>query len=179
MGLIRIGDKIIDRDKINRALDKLFDMRQNGASQQEAAVALGIDRTFVSRVENLGEIRKGKRVALVGFPVGNKEEIEALARKAGVDFVWLMNDTERWKYVEDRSGIELLNDLVSEIGSLAKFDSVIFLGSDVRVKLAEAIIGDKAVSMVIGKSPIRTDVIVEPSRVAAMIEAVRGGERVR
>jgi len=68
---------------------------------------------------------------------------------------------------------------VGEISSLAQFDSVIFLGSDLRVRLAEAIIGDKVVSMVIGKSPIRTDVIVEPSRVAAMIEAVRGGERVR
>lgn len=179
MGLIRIGEKIVDRDKVDRALDRLFEMRQNGASQQEAAQALGIDRTFVSRVENLGEIRKGKRVALVGFPVGNKDEIEALARRAGVDFVWLMNDAERWQYVQDRSGIELLDDLVGEIGSLKQFDAVVFLGSDVRVKLVEAIIGNKAVSMVIGKSPIRTDVTVDSGRVAAMIEAVRGGERVR
>mgnify|MGYP001286675953 CR=1 FL=1 len=179
LGLMRIGEKIVDRDKVDRALDRLFEMRQNGASQQEAAQALGIDRTFVSRVENLGEIRKGKRVALVGFPVGNKDEIEALARRAGVDFVWLMNDAERWQYVQDRSGIELLDDLVGEIGSLKQFDAVVFLGSDVRVKLVEAIIGNKAVSMVIGKSPIRTDVTVDSGRVAAMIEAVRGGERVR
>ncbi|HOK71270.1 MAG TPA: helix-turn-helix transcriptional regulator, partial [Bacillota bacterium] len=97
--LIRIGDKVVDRDRIDRALDKLFDMRQNGASQAEVAAALGTDRSFVSRLENLGEIRKGERVAVIGFPIGNKEEIEQLAKKAGVDYVWLMNDEERWAYV--------------------------------------------------------------------------------
>ena len=86
MGLIRIGDKVVDRDKIDRAIDRVFEMRQSGASQQEAADAIGIDRTFVSRLENLGEVRKGQRVALVGF-VGNKDEIEAIARRAGIDYV--------------------------------------------------------------------------------------------
>ena len=110
--LIRVGDKVIDRDRIDRTIDKLLDMRRNGVSQAEAAAAVGIDRPFVSRLENLGEIRKGRRVALIGFPIGNKEDIERLAKKAGVDFVWLMNDVERWAYVEERSGIELLNDVV-------------------------------------------------------------------
>lgn len=72
MPLVRVGEKVIDRDKVDRVLDRLFELRQNGVSQAEAAARVGIDRSFVSRIENLGEVRKGKRVALIGFPVGNK-----------------------------------------------------------------------------------------------------------
>lgn len=173
--LIRVGDKVIDRDRIDRTIDKLLDMRRNGVSQAEAAAAVGIDRPFVSRLENLGEIRKGRRVAPIGFPIGNKEDIERLAKKAGVDFVWLMNDVERWAYVEERSGIELLNDVVREISDFHQYDQVIFLGSDFRVRLIEAILGEKVISVVIGKSPIKEDVNIDPEEMAALIEAVRGG----
>jgi transcriptional regulator with XRE-family HTH domain len=173
--LIRIGDKVVDRDRIDRALDKLFDMRQNGASQAEVAAALGTDRSFVSRLENLGEIRKGERVAVIGFPIGNKEEIEQLAKKAGVDYVWLMNDEERWAYVEDRSGIELLNDVIREISDFNQYDQVIFLGSDFRVRLIEAILGEKVTSVVIGESPIKEDVNIDVAEMISIIKAVRGG----
>ncbi len=175
MALVRVGEKVIDRDKINRVLDKLFDLRRNGASQAEAAAAVGIDRSFVSRIENLGEVRKGKRVALIGFPVGNKAEVEAVAKRAGVDYTWLMNNEERWAYVENRSGIELLNDVVREISGFQQYEQVIFLGSDFRVRLIEAILGDRVTSIVIGHSPIHEDVHVDPHEIAAVIEAVRGG----
>jgi hypothetical protein len=101
--------------------------------------------------------------------------IERLAKKAGVDFVWLMNDVERWAYVEERSGIELLNDVVREISDFHQYDQVIFLGSDFRVRLIEAILGEKVISVVIGKSPIKEDVNIDPEEMAALIEAVRGG----
>lgn len=175
MVLIRVGEKVIDREKIERVLDKLFELRQNGASQAEAAAAVGIDRSFVSRIENLGEVRKGKRVALIGFPIGNKADVDAVAHRAGVDYTWLMNNEERWAYVEDRSGIELLNDVVREISSFQQYDQVIFLGSDFRVRLIEAILGDRVTSVVIGRSPIHEDVHVDPEEIAAVIEAVRGG----
>ena len=175
MALVRVGDKVIDRDKINRVLDRLLELRQNGLSQAEAAAQVGIDRSFVSRVENLGEVRKGKRVALIGFPIGNKSEIEAVAKSAGVDYTWLMNDEERWAYVQDRSGIELLNDVVREISGFQQYDQVIFLGSDFRVRLIEAILGDRVTSMVIGRSPIHGDVEVDPHEISAVIAAVRGG----
>lgn len=177
MSLIRIGEKVIDRGKVDRTLDKLFELRQNGASQQEAAAAIGIDRSFISRIENIGEIRKGRRVALVGFPIGNKSELEELAKKAGVDYVWLMDDVGRWQYVEERSGVELLNDVVKEISGFHQFDAVVFLGSDFRVKLIEAILGDKVTSIVIGTSPILDDVHVDPEVVASVLEAVRGGNQ--
>ncbi len=179
MVLVRVGEKVIDRDKIDRVLDRLFELRQNGASQAEAAAAVGIDRSFVSRIENLGEVRKGKRVALIGFPVGNKADIEAVAQRAGVDRTWLMSDVERWAYVEDRSGIELLNDVVKEISDFNQYDQVIFLGSDFRVRLIEAILGDRVTSMVIGQSPIHGDVYIDPEEIEAVIDAVRGGANKR
>jgi transcriptional regulator with XRE-family HTH domain len=173
--LVRIGDKVIDRDRILRTLDRLLELRKGGASQAEAASAVGIDRSFVSRLENLGEVRKGDTIALVGFPISNCDEIKKLAEGAGVDFVWLMNDRERWEYVQTRSGIELLNDVVNAISHLGSFDHVVFLGSDMRVRLVEAILGPKTSGVVIGESPIRGDVYIDPEEISALIEAIRGG----
>ena len=86
-----------------------------------------------------------------------------------------MNDEERWAYVQDRSGIELLNDVVREISGFQQYDQVIFLGSDFRVRLIEAILGDRVTSVVIGRSPIHGDVEVDPHEISAVIAAVRGG----
>lgn len=70
--LVRIGDKVIDRARLHRLIDQALDLRAGGASQQEVADRLGTDRTFVSRLETLGELRRGRRIGLVGFPVANK-----------------------------------------------------------------------------------------------------------
>ena len=37
----------------------------------------------------MGEVRKGKKLALVGFPVANKEELARVAAQEGVDFIFL------------------------------------------------------------------------------------------
>jgi hypothetical protein len=66
---IRIGDKTVDADKVHRLIDEMLDMRVRGLSQQEVAEHFHIDRTFISRLENLGEIKKGGSLALIGFPV--------------------------------------------------------------------------------------------------------------
>ena len=73
--LLRVGEKIIDRDKIYKAVDDILEMRSRGLSQQEIANRIGLDRTAISRLETLGEVRKGGRIALVGFPIKNCEEI--------------------------------------------------------------------------------------------------------
>ena len=76
MDLVRIGSKLISRSRIIRRLDEILQMRVSGKSQQETAEALGVDRSFISRLEALGEVRKGGRVALIGFPIENKAELE-------------------------------------------------------------------------------------------------------
>lgn len=175
MDLVRIGDKLISRRKIQRAVDKILERRAQGASQQDVAAEFGIDRAVVSRLEALGEVRKGHRIALVGFPVANKAELEALAREAGVDFVLLLNNAERWSYVESVSGAELLNRVLEIISRLRDYDAVIFLGSDMRIEWVEAVLGsDKVVSVELGPSPITEDQYVSPQRIAQILAATRG-----
>lgn len=175
MDLIRIGDKLISRRKIHRAVDKIVERRAAGASQQDVAAEFGIDRAVVSRLEALGEVRKGERIALVGFPVANKDELETVARDAGVDFVFLLSNNERWGYIEHVSGAELFNRVLDIISRLRECDTVIFLGSDMRIDWVEAVIGaDKVVSVELGPSPITEDRYVSPQRIAQILAATRG-----
>ncbi|MFS8524199.1 MAG: hypothetical protein FWJ83_04965 [Limnochordales bacterium] len=174
MDLVRIGDKLISRRKLQRAIDKILERRAAGASQQDVAAELGIDRAVVSRLETLGEVRKGHRVALVGFPVENKDELEALAREAGVDFVLLLSNRERWGLLEEMSGAELFNQVLELISRLREFDTVIFIGSDMRIDWVEAVLGaDKVVSVELGPSPITEDRYVSPGRIRQILDACR------
>lgn len=174
MDLVRIGDKLISRRKLQRAVDKILERRATGASQQDVAAEFGIDRTVVSRLEALGEVRKGERVALVGFPVENKEELESIAREAGVDFVLLLNNTERWGLLDDMSGAELFNRVLGIISRLRECDTVVFIGSDMRIDWVEAVIGaDKVVSVELGPSPITEDRHVSPQRIQQILAACR------
>ena len=84
--LTHIGDKIINRQKVHQAVDAILDMRGRGLSQQDVAKEIGVDRTLISRLETLGEVRKGGLIAVIGFPVKNCEELQSMARQEGVTF---------------------------------------------------------------------------------------------
>jgi len=175
MDLIRIGDKLISRRKIQRAIDRMLERRAHGLSQQEVAAEMGIDRAVVSRLESLGEVRKGHRLALIGFPVQNKDELEAVARDEGVDFVLLLNNAERWNYVEHLSGAELFNRVMEIIARVRECDQVVFLGSDMRIRWMESVLGpDRVVGIELGPSPITEDRYVPPERVRDILSAGRG-----
>lgn len=174
--LLRIGDKVVDRARVHRLIDEALELRAGGASQQEVADRLGTDRTFISRLEALGELRRGRRIGLVGFPVANKEELEALAAEEGLDLVLLMTDAERWSFVRDRSGIDLVNDIMALISRARELDAVIVLGSDMRVNLLEAVLGRKVVGVVIGTSPIQGDRRVDPGQLREVIRALKEPE---
>lgn len=169
---IRIGDKLVDRARVYKAVDKILDLRAKGLSQQEAADQVGIDRAFVSRLESLGEVRKGARIALVGFPVGNKEEIRKVAEEEGVDFVLLLNDVERWAYLRERSGQEVFNEIMAIITKLKSYDTVVFIGSDMRVGLVESILGNRVVGVEVGTSPIKGDRYVEPESIRNILRSI-------
>lgn len=175
MEFIRIGDKVISPAKIHRLVDRVLEFRREGLSQQEAAVRLGVDRSFVSRLESLGEVRKGSRLALVGFPVANGRELAAVAAEEGVEFVLLMSEAERWRYVEQKSGAELVNEFMDLASRLEGFDAVIFIGSDRRVKMVEAILGPRVLGWELGPSPLREDRPVDPEKLRALIRQVKGG----
>lgn len=173
MNFIRVGDKVLSPERIHRSIDLILKLRQEGLSQQETADRLGVDRTLISRLESLGEIRKGPRLALVGFPVANGAELTRVAQEEGADFIMLMNEEERWRFVKEKSGAELINEFMALVFQLENYDAVIFLGSDMRVKMVEAILGPRLISWEIGVSPIKEDRWVNPEQLRQLFRQLK------
>ncbi|MCL6450846.1 MAG: hypothetical protein K6T75_06100 [Acetobacteraceae bacterium] len=175
---MRIGEKVVDRRKIERVIDRILELRQAGVSQQDVARRLRLDRTLVCRLEKVGEVRRGKRIAVVGFPLENVEELEAVCREEGVEFTLLMTDRQRWDFVQQRSGIELFNQVMEIIAKARQCDVAILIGSDRRVRFMEGLQDrDKeTVGIEIGASPIKGDVYFSPERLRAIIRAAKAGE---
>ncbi len=155
-----MGDKVINKNKIIRTITKILELRSQGLSQTEVAKALNLERTFISRLESIGEVHKGKRVALVGFPVANKDEIQRMAINIGIEFVFLLSEDERWSFLE-KNGLQLFNQLMEILIQLQEFDLVIFLGSDMRIDLADTLLEGKVVGIELGRSPITEDQYVD------------------
>ncbi|MDK2820589.1 MAG: hypothetical protein PWP31_554 [Clostridia bacterium] len=169
MDLIRIGDKLISLRKINLKLETIFGLRCQGFSQQEVARQVGVDRSFVSRLETLGEIRRGRRIAVIGFPVANKQEIEQLLRKEGVEFIFLLTDAERWDFVRHKSGLELLNWLMEMVAKIREYDIVIVMGSDYRIKISEALLGREVIGFTLGSSPLKEDQEINKEKLRSLV----------
>ncbi len=159
---IRIGSKIVSRIKIDRMIDKILKFRSQGLSQQEVAKRLNLERTFISRIESLGEIRKGKRIAIVGFPVANKDEIISLCENMGIEYVWLMNNEERWGLIRDRQALDFFNMIVSVISKLKDFDLIILLSTERWSRVAEAFLDNEIIFFEIGQSPLEKDCLIDP-----------------
>jgi transcriptional regulator with XRE-family HTH domain len=173
MEFYRIQDKIVSWNKISAALKKALALRARGFSQQETADRLNMDRTFISRLEKIGELRKGQSIACVGFPVKNKNEIEQLLEKEGVDFIFLMTEQERLDYVNNRSGKDVLNELMDLIARAREFDIVIIIGSDSRLKLIEGVLDAQVIPIEIGISPITEDKWVDPEVLKKILRSVK------
>ncbi len=173
MDIIRIQDKIISRQKINDSIAKILQLRALGYSQQEVADQMSVDRTFISRLEGIGELRKGKTMACVGFPIKNKTEIQAILEKEGVDFIMLMTEEERQTYVEQRSGKEMLNELMDLIGKMHSFETIIAIGSDNRIKLIQGLLDSEVICVEIGTSPITEDKWVDPDEIRKILAVTK------
>ncbi len=174
MKLIRIGEKLINRKKIGQQIDAMLDMRVQGFSQAEVAKVYTTDRAFISRLESLGEIRKGGKVALVAFPISNSEEILSLANKNGIDFSVIFSEKERWAFVKSRTGTQLLNDVMAIVAKLRENDVVIVAASDMRIRSAEALLDKHVVGIPIGESPIEEDKYLDPQLIAAVMSNIKG-----
>ena len=170
---IRIGDKLINRNKIHKQIDAMLELRMQGFSQQEVAKAYATDRAFVSRGESLGEIRKGGRVAVVAFPISKKEEILTLAAQEGIEFSVVFNDKERWAFLRDKNGVQLFNEVMTIIAKLRESDIVIVAASNLRINLAEAIIDKHVIGITIGESPIEEDKHLEPQLIKDIMQKIK------
>lgn len=172
-GFVRVGDKLINRQKIDNAIGQILDLRVRGLSQQEVAGKLGLDRTFISRLESLGEVRKGGTLALVGFPLANRDELARVAQEEGVEFVLLMTEQERGAFILGRTGLQLLNELMGLVGEVRTYDTVILMGSDKRIRIIQALLDREVVSIEIGKSPIEADKYYDPEKLRELIKTIR------
>ncbi len=173
MQFIRIGEKVISKKKLNREINKILELRIIGVTQEGVARKLGLERTFVSRLESLGEIRKGKKIALIGFPIKNKEELTRLAEELGVEYVLLLTQEERFEFIKKKTKSELFNEVMEIIVNLADFDLIIFMGSDMRVPIVEKIFSVQVIGIIIGHSPIKESKYVNPKKIIEIVKEVK------
>lgn len=169
----RIGEKLISLEKLIGVIDQVLNMRSEGASQQEVAQRFGLDRSFVSRLESLGAVRRGSSIAVVGFPIKNKEEIESLLAECGVDFSLIMTNEERWRFVEEKSGIDLFNEVMRITAQVRSYDAVIFIGSRQRIKWARALLDKEVIGIELGESPLTEDRYLDPARLRELIMCIK------
>ncbi len=173
MELVRIGNKLVSKEKIYSMIDRVVSLRSQGNSQRETAEILGLDRSFISRLENVGEVRRGGKIALIGFPVKNKEELKKMAAEEGIDFVFLLTEAERRLFLNSSSGVELFNRLMEIIRELRDYDTVIIMGSDERIKIVESLLDKEVVSLEIGRSPLTEDVYVDTGELKRIISSLK------
>ena len=165
-GMIRIGGKVISRDKLYGAIDQLLLDRSKGATQAEAARVAGVSRSFVSNLETLGEVRQGARLALIAFPVSNGDEIRELAEEFSLDFVLIFSQDERSR-AEMGEARDMLNHLLDTLVELNDCSAVVVLASDWRVQTIKRLLDSDVIGIELGTSPLESDVEVD-------IEHLRG-----
>lgn len=159
MELMRIGDKIVSRQQIDKCITRILELRSQGHSQLDVAQNLRIDRTFISRLESLGELRKGRGVAVLGFPVANGQELEEICKQYGVDWWLFFSERERLSFVSKKTGLDLFNEIMDILASIRNYDTVVVMGSNKRVKGVEALLDRDVIPLELGESPLKQDVI--------------------
>ncbi len=159
--VFRIGEKFVSLDKAVRLIERTLELREKGISQQEAAKRLQLDRSFVSRLEAIGEIRKGSRVAVIGFPLANAAELTEICNAYGLDFYLLLNNQERWDMVRDKQALDFFDRMVELVARLREFDTLIMITSEKWYHLAEALLDKQIIYINLGATPIQEDCLVE------------------
>lgn len=173
MQFVRIGDKLISRPKIQRKINQALNLRSRGYSQKEVANKLNLERSFISRLESIGQIRKGNRIALLGFPIANKEAVLQMAAAEGIDYSLILNDEERWDFLESKDGVTLFNEILKMISELQEYEVIIFMGSDMRVELVQSLIDGEVIGMSLGPSPLKNNVTVDLDELRSIIGNIR------
>jgi hypothetical protein len=171
MRFFRIGDKIVSREKLVEQITGILRDRERGATQADTAKSHGVERSFVSWLETLGEVRRGRRVGLIAFPVANGDEVRDLAERHGVEFLLVMSQAEREMF-EGSPGDAVFNRVLDTLATLKDFDVLVLLASDWRVGTIEKILGREVVAVTLGPSPLRHDVVVDLEELDHILEGV-------
>jgi DNA-binding transcriptional regulator LsrR (DeoR family) len=174
MDFIRIGDKVISHTKIYKKVDEIIKLRAMGLSQSDVGEKMGIERTFISRLEGLGEIRKGQSIAAVGFPIKNKQEVEKVLKEYGVEYSLLMSEDERNEFVNQRNGQQVVNYMMELINKFRDFDTVIVMASDNRNRIIKGMLDNQIIEIDIGKSPLKEDMNVNLDLLTELLMILKG-----
>ncbi|MCL5292989.1 MAG: transcriptional regulator [Actinobacteria bacterium] len=177
MGLLRIGDKVISNDRLTSLIEQILKRRSVGATQEEVAAEFRIQRSFVSNLEGLGEVRRGKRVAIVGFPISNKAEVQEIGEEHAVDWIYLMSEEERMEFAESKSGVDIFNEVLSVLANLKDFDVVIVIASDWRISVLEKILDREVFGIPLGHSPITESKVVDLRLLREILSSVCEGKK--
>lgn len=153
-------------------MDEVLRLRAEGLPQTTVAERLGLDRSFVSRLETIGELRKGARGALLAFPVANAEDVRALAARHGLEFVLVWNNAERERFLAERSGRELVHELLALVARLRTFDRVVLVASEQWLDLGRVLIGPGLVPVSLGPSPVGQDREVDLAELDIVLTSV-------
>ncbi|MCL2438494.1 MAG: transcriptional regulator [Coriobacteriia bacterium] len=172
--MIRIGGKVLSRDKLYGAIDQLLLDRSKGATQAEAARVAGVSRSFVSNLESLGEVRYGARVALVAFPVSNGDELRKLVEEFSLDFALIFSQDERSRAESGNAG-DMLNQLLDTLVELNNYSAVIVLASDWRVQTMKRLLDSDVIGIELGASPLHNDVEVDIDHLRSILTGVIEG----
>lgn len=172
----RIGDKTISRQQIDQWISRILTLRSNGLSQLDVASKLKVDRTFISRLETLGELRKGRSVAVLAFPVANGAQLAQICRTYGVDWWMFLSEEERLKFVQEKTGLQLFNEIMDILATIRSFETVVFMGSNKRVQIMEALLDKDVVAMEIGESPLTKDIVFDEDEFRQLISSLCTGK---
>ncbi len=163
---------MISLNKAVRVVENTLELREKGSSQQEAAKKLHLDRSFISRLEAIGEIRKGNRVAVIGFPLSNNDQLAEICREYGLDFYLLLNNEQRWELVQNKQALDFFNTALDLVTRLREFDTLIMITSEKWYRLAEALLDLQIIQIDLGATPIESDRTIDPLLLRNTIEQV-------
>ncbi len=164
---IKIGDKIISMERASSLIDKIFDLRSNGSTQEEVAKMLGVERSFISHLEGIGEIRRSKEIALIGSTLTDVSRVEDTAARLGIEHVFL-----------NRDGTARIEDALQVLALLKNIDFIIFLGPTKEHKLLEAVLDKKIIGIPSDKEKELETVLAEfaDKRTRRAFRTARRGE---
>lgn len=153
----KIGGKKVSLDRLDYELSQILKVREEGATQEEAAQSFGVTRSFVSNIESLGAVPKSSQIAIIAFPVNNVSAIEECASTWGVERVFALSDSDLAD-ASKQSGAEVFNQVLEMIAELAGFDALVLAASDYRIRTFSKFLNIQVVGIELGKSPLKESV---------------------
>ncbi len=168
----RIGNKLVSLEKVFHVVKKALELREQGYSQQEISGRLSIDRSFISRLEAVGEIRKGNRIAVIGFPLANSKDILKVCSAYGLEYYLILNNKERWEMVQDKQALDFFNSMLELLTRLRQFDLLVMITSQKWHHLAEALLDIQIIHLDLGPTPIKEDCFFEQKRLETILSQI-------